>query len=199
MTPDWSSFFGIVTQVAITGFSIMFLSLQVKSSDWHGRTLLYIAAVAALVELFVPTLIGLIVSMGGHPWRAAAALGSLLGLSVISVHATLYWRQKNRNARIYKFDQWQARGALLSLAVYGTIAVTSTLSPGLGIHLLAAMCTWLLFSGSFEAWWLLSPFDFTGKKELVVKKFSRKRRPARKVPESAASHSPPETTTGESA
>lgn len=67
MTPDWDNFFTTTAQVAVTAFSIMFLSMQVRSAVWRGRPLLSVAAVAALVELFVPLVASLITTMASHP------------------------------------------------------------------------------------------------------------------------------------
>lgn len=158
MSTDWSSLFGIVAQVSVTAFSIMFLSLQVKSDNWRGRRLLHVAAVAALVELFVPMLVGLVASMGSHPWRIAAALGGGLGLSMVAIHMLIYSADRNRQ-ETSSFDRTQAWGALLSSIIYALIATSACLPWSAGMYLLGAMCTWLLLSGSFEAWWLLSPKD----------------------------------------
>ena len=155
----------------MTAFSIMFLAVQFRSATWRGRRLLAVAAVAALIELFVPLLVALIALMDGHPWRIAAALAGGLGLLVVGVHWLVYWRfpegmgeRKVRDSEepaivesVTKFNRLQLYGSAISTLVYGAVTA-SAFNPGRwGLHLLAIACVWLLFSGSFEAWWLLEP------------------------------------------
>ena len=156
MTPDWLSFFSTIAQVAVTAFSVMFLSMQVKSSAWRGSRLLSVSAVAALVELFVPLLAALITGMASHPWRLGALLASALGLTMVIVHSVAYQLDKHKE-QTTRFDRTQAWGAWLSLIVYLTVGISAALPTPVGLHLLAGTCVWLLLSGSFEAWWLLEP------------------------------------------
>lgn len=156
MSSDWNTFFTTTAQVAVTAFSIMFLSMQVKSAVWRGRLLLSVAAVAALVELFVPLLASLVAAMGEHPWRVAALLAGGLGLVMVVVHWVVYFLAR-RKTMPSKFDRIQMWGSLLSLVIYVLFALSAANLWGWGLQLLAGMCVWLLLSGSFEAWWLLEP------------------------------------------
>jgi hypothetical protein len=184
MSADWVSFFSTLASVAVTVFSIMFLSLQVRSAVWRGRRLLHVAAIAALVEVFVPMVASLIVAMGGHRWHWAAWVAGGLGLVMVVLHWGFYARERLRAARglplssagapphVSEFEHHQAIGNGLSLLVYGGIFVSPwvrpfwVLPPGWGLPLLAGLCVWLLFSGSFEAWWLLEPKEVTGKPDV---------------------------------
>jgi hypothetical protein len=161
MSPDWDNFFTATAQVAVTAFSIMFLSMQVKSTVWRGRRLLGVAAVAALVELFVPLLASLITLMVGHPWRVAGALAGGLGLLVVVGHWVIYILER-RTETPTKFDRTQLYGSVLSLLIYGLVTLSAFDPWGWGLSMLAAMCVWLLLSGSFEAWWLLEPKGMQG-------------------------------------
>lgn len=157
MTSEWQSFFGSLSQVAVTAFTLMFLSMQVRSAEWRGRRLRSVAALAALVELFVPVLIALVSIMNGHPWRTAAALGAALGLCMAVAHVVVY-RIDRALKDTTKFDVTQATwGVLVSTCVYVTILVSAVIPTTAGQYLLAGACVWLLFSGSFEAWLLLEP------------------------------------------
>jgi hypothetical protein len=110
-----------------------------------------------LTELFVPVLASLITSMAGHPWRAAALLAGGLGLAMVAAHWVIYFLERQKKVEPSRFDVWQLRGSLFSLGIYSLIAISAVNLFGWGLHLLAAMCVWLLLSGSFEAWWLLEP------------------------------------------
>jgi len=164
MSPDWRSFFSTYAQIAVTAFSIMFLSMQVRSSVWRGKRLLSVAAYAALAELSVPLLAALICIMGGHPWRIGSLLAGGLGIGMVVIHWWVYFieRQKERPSA---FDRIQIRGSLLSLFVYGLVALSAANVHDWGLQLLAAMCVWLPFSGCYEAWWLLEPKGIVARDE----------------------------------
>jgi hypothetical protein len=156
MSPDWNSFFTTTAQVAVTAFSIMFLSMQVKSTVWRGSPLLNVAAVAALVELFVPLLASLVTAMASHPWKVAGLLAGGLGLAMVAGHWVIYSIER-RKTMLSSFNRTQLWGSGLSLVVYGLVAFSAADPWGWGLQLLAAACVWLILSGSFEAWWLLEP------------------------------------------
>jgi hypothetical protein len=161
VSQDWQDFFTTLAQVAVTAFSVMFLAMQVRASVWRGSRLLGVAAYSSLIELFVPLLAALVTLMGGHPWRIAAWLAGGLGLAMVVLHWLIYWYRPalapDITAKERRFHLVQLRGSLISIVVYGLIVLSAADPLGWGIHLLAAMCVWLLFSGCFEAWWLLEP------------------------------------------
>jgi hypothetical protein len=80
---------------------------------------------------------------------------------MVVVHWVIYFLERRRLAiqgqKPGTFDRTQMWGSLLSLAIYGLVALSAANLWGWGLWLLAAMCVWLLLSGSFEAWWLLEP------------------------------------------
>lgn len=156
MTADWQDFFGTLAQVAITAFSVMFLSMQIRSKEWRISRLRRVAAISALVELFVPVLVGMIAVMGANPWKIAALTGGVMGLGMVAYHVGIYRFDRSQDD-VTAFDVAQARGTLLSLLVYLAVALSPALPTPAGLYVLAGACTWLLFSGSFEAWWLLDP------------------------------------------
>lgn len=161
MSDDWQTFYATLAPVAVTAFSVMFLSLQVKSQVWRGRILLHVSAVAALAELFVVLVAALIISMAGRPWEWAAWIAGGGGLVVVIVHWWFYLRELMRERRggppILKFERTQARVAVMSLIVYSGIFVSPWLPNRWSVYLLAGLLVWLLFSGAYEAWWLLEP------------------------------------------
>jgi hypothetical protein len=112
------------------------------------------AAIAALVELLVPLLGLLIVLMAGHPWRVAAWVVGGLGMAAIAAHWVTYMRGR---AIADRFDTLQARLAFISLTLYATFFAAGFMPSSVGLYLLAGISTWLLLSGSIEAWWLLEP------------------------------------------
>jgi hypothetical protein len=93
---DWVSFVSTLASVAVTVFSIMFLSLQVRAAVWRGRRLLHASAVGALVEVLVPVVASLIVAMGGHRWHWAAWVAGGLGLVMVALHSGIYARELGR-------------------------------------------------------------------------------------------------------
>lgn len=157
---DWTGFFGGVAGVSVTLFSVMFITFQVKSATWHSSRLKGIAAVASLIELLVPLFTALIALTAGHPWRVAAWIAGALGLAVVVIHWTLYVRDRGK-PYCDGFDRVQARGAALSFAVYTGLIGAGFLSPSVGLYVVAGLSIWLLFSGAFEAWWLLEPKGLT--------------------------------------
>jgi hypothetical protein len=163
MAQGWHEFFATLAQVSVTAFSIMFLAMQFRHEAWRKGRLLAIEAHSALLELFVPMLIALISLMNGSPWRWAAALTGLFGLGMVVTHWTVYrfcpLREGEDPATEAEdiFHRRQVWLNLVSFSLYGTIFFSSFNPGGDGINLIAIVCTWLLFSGSFEAWWLLAP------------------------------------------
>jgi hypothetical protein len=160
MSQDWLNFFSTLAQVAVTVFSIMFLAMQVRSSAWRKDWLFRVVAYGSLVELFVPLLAAMVTLMGGHPWRVAAALAGGLGLGMVVVHWAVYCKYRPDRldqSEEAKFHRLQAKGSLISLLVYGLTLISAFDPWGGGLYLMAAVAVWLLFSGSFEAWWLLDP------------------------------------------
>ena len=156
MKQDWIGFFQTMAQVSITVFSLMFVAMQVRHKEWRGTQLRTIAAISALVELFVPMFTSMIILMAGHPWKVAAVLGGGLGLVAVGSHWFLYRRYKEIAD---DFDQRQMRWSLLSLLAYSLLAVSAL---GLGLYMLSGICLWLLLSGSFEAWYVLDPKGLSG-------------------------------------
>jgi hypothetical protein len=53
------------------------------------------------------------------------------------------------------FDVLQLLGSVISIVVYGAIVVAATDPGQWGPYLLSIASVWLLFSGCFEAFWLL--------------------------------------------
>lgn len=161
---DWIGFFQTMAQVSITVFSLMFVAMQVRHKEWRGTQLRTIAAISALVELFVPMFTSMIILMAGHPWKVAAILGGGLGLVAVGSHWFLY---RSYREIADDFDQRQMRLSLISLFTYSLLAV-SALGQGLGLYMLSGICLWLLLSGSFEAWYVLDPKGLSGssKKDL---------------------------------
>lgn len=63
------------------------------------------AAISALAELFVPSLVSLIVLMPAHPIHVAGLIAGVFGLGVVAAHRLLYGRTDSPDS----FDQRQMR------------------------------------------------------------------------------------------
>ena len=173
MPADWQEFFTTLAQVSVTVFSIMFLAMQVRSQVWRRNRLFSVEAYSALVELFVPMLAAMVTLMAGHPWPFAAGLAGSLGLAMVVVHWLVYLKWPAGPAEAdgsgeeampdqeRRFHRLQLRGSMISIIIYGAILLSAFDPWTWGLHLMAAASVWLLFSGSFEAWWLLEPKALT--------------------------------------
>ena len=107
MSDDWQTFYATLAPVAVTAFSVMFLSLQVKSQVWRGRILLHVSAVAALAELFVVLVAALIISMAGRPWEWAAWIAGGGGLVVVIVREDLLGHEREIGADVVQVRRVQ--------------------------------------------------------------------------------------------
>lgn len=152
----WVNYFGTSAQVSVTAFALMFTAMQIRHSAWRVSRVRTMAGISALAELFVPVVVGMIVLMETHPWQVAARVGGGLGLSVILVHFILYRKEQPREGTHEDFDRLQMKWGLLSVLVYALIA-SSPWWGDPGLYVLAGASLWLLFSGSFESWWVLDP------------------------------------------
>lgn len=159
MSEDWQTFYATMAPVSVTAFSVLFLSLQVRSAVWRGRILLHVSAIAALAELFVVLVASLITSMAGRPWEWAAWIAGGGGLVVVFVHWWFYvrelWRARRGTRRILRFEHQQAGAGFASMIVYLGLVVSPLLPESWGLYVFAGLLVWLLFSGAYEAWWLL--------------------------------------------
>lgn len=151
---SWTQFYEATAGVSVTLFSVMFVTLQVKSESWHTNKLKSAVAVAALAELMIPFLAGVVILMAGNPWRLATWIVGGFGIVIVLYHWYSYarWRKSAR-----RWDTIQAITSTLSLAVYVAVVYAGFLAPTLGLRLLASALVWLLFSGASESWLLLSP------------------------------------------
>jgi hypothetical protein len=155
----WTDFFGTCAQVAVTLFALLFAAMQLRYQEWRGSRLKTVAALSALAELFVPTLASMIILMPAHPVHAAGIVAGLFGLVVIGWHWRVFAGELDKE-RDDPFNVQQKRLSWISIGVYSLITISGIIGGSWGPYLLAGACVWLLFSGSFEAWYVLDPPSF---------------------------------------
>jgi hypothetical protein len=151
---DWSVFFETLAGVSITAFALLFAVLQYKSLTWRKSPTRRGAVVAAVSEPFVVLVVSVVSLMPGtSPWRFGAGVGGVVGLAAISYQLKASLTQWGHTDR---FDRFQAYASSISVAIYaGLVFAGLSGNTGAGRYWIAALCTWLLLSGSLEVWWLV--------------------------------------------
>ena len=152
----WVMFYAAIAAISATLFSVMFVALQVRWSLWSRSRLRRAVATSALGELMIPLFVSIIFLMAGHPWRIAAWITGIFGITVILWH----WRSFIiDNDKAVKYDRLQAVTAWFSFSIYIVLFVSGFLIPSQGVYIMAGITVWLLFSGAGEAWLLLTHQD----------------------------------------
>lgn len=77
-----------------------------------------ITAAEALVELFVPMVIGLVASMAGFPWQQAAVIAVACGAGTVVFHLVIYIFFDTKREDTELFDRIEAWGRIRSPLLY---------------------------------------------------------------------------------
>jgi hypothetical protein len=150
----WDPFFSATAQVAVTAFAVLVATLQLGRSVWWGSALKLTVAAMSLLELLIPFLAAVIALMPSHPWRIGYWVMGGAGVAGLIVHAVIYLRHEEEADA---FDEQQMHlGLPISLCVYSWILCATTGNESWSLYVVASLSVWLLFSGSFEACYLLS-------------------------------------------
>jgi hypothetical protein len=145
-------FFATLAQVSAGILAIAIVTFQIKVEFWRNDILRHMIVIRTLGEFVTPLFFSLVTLHQDHNWRI---VGTIIGIAGCLFVFTQHIIGVKRWSKIDKFSKTQLIGSILMYFEYGAILLFSTVIPN--ISYVSYILIWLIFSGTFEAWWFLYP------------------------------------------
>lgn len=165
---EWGVFFTTIASIAGAVLALLFVGLGLKVEQWQRSLLDRIKGTLTVGEVAAPLLIGLAAILPPNGLMHTAAV--FVGLVGLALAVALIVAYRRRGAARSSWDRTDmVLTSVVTVPVMAAILCCGLVGPGsfgqwtMGrtavdgtIYLIGAFCVWLILSGTFQAWVLLT-------------------------------------------
>ncbi|WP_433527720.1 hypothetical protein ACQPZ2_30395 [Nocardia pseudovaccinii] len=158
LSKEWLTYFEVIALVAGAVLALLFVGLQVGFERWRNTALRIYVAATTLLELASPLTISLFALLPGGRWWLACFIVSALGLASVVGHLVVYgmdWYGRKQLKFLDHFQMWAS--VVISTTVYTLVLLAGLWRDDLAwVFVAGYACIWLIISGMFESWLLVT-------------------------------------------